>query len=181
MAAPADLSPLPGLLPGGGVVQVAYHVDDVREAARRWHELTGVGPFFVQEHVPLVSARSGGQDVVFDQTCAVTQWGEVMLELVQLHTIEPPELEATVVPGGHGLHHVAVMVEDLDAALEAFERRGHRVVLDAATEQVRFVFVDPGPELGHLVECYEAVPYLQKLYAAVRRAAERWDGAELFR
>lgn len=162
------------------VVQVAYHVEDVREAARRWHDLTGVGPFFVQDHVPVVRARSEGLDVVFDQTCAVAQWGELMLELVQVHAIEPPELNATLVPTGMGLHHVAVMVDDLEETLTEVRAQGHRVVLNAETDRVRFVFVDGGAQLGHLIECYEAVPYLKKLYAAVRRAADRWDGAHLF-
>jgi hypothetical protein len=163
------------------VVQVAYHVDDVREAARRWNERTGVGPFFVQDHVPIVRATSGGMDVVLDQSCAVTQWGEVMLELVRIHSFGPAALERAVVPHGTGLHHVAVFVDDLNAALSSFEASSVPVVLDAETDQTRFVFVDPGPEFGHLVECYEAGPYLQRLYAAVRRTAAQWDGNELFK
>lgn len=173
----AQPTPLPAPLQGCPVIQVAYHVEDVREAARRWHAMTGIGPFFVQDHVPLVRASSDGVDVVFDQTCAVAQWGEVMLELVQVHSVEPPAL----LPYGMGLHHLAVLVEDLDATVATLEELGHRIVLDAATPQLRFVFVDPGPELGHLIECYEAAPYVQKLYAAVRRAADHWDGVELFK
>lgn len=162
------------------VVQVAYMVPDVREAARRWHTTFGVGPFFVQDHVPLVRATSAGHDVVFDQSCAVTQWGEVMLELVAHHAISPASVAAAIVPRETGLHHIAVLVPDLEASLAHLQDLGLRVVLDAETPQQRFVFVDPGSEAGHLIECYEATPYLQRLYRAVRRAAEYWDGRTLF-
>lgn len=36
----------------GNLYQVAWVVDDLTEATRRWLDTTGVGPFFVIEHVP---------------------------------------------------------------------------------------------------------------------------------
>ena len=57
--------------PGLRMVQVAYTVDDVRTAARAWHEATGIGPFFVREHVPTERVTASGEDGVFDHTCAL--------------------------------------------------------------------------------------------------------------
>jgi catechol 2,3-dioxygenase-like lactoylglutathione lyase family enzyme len=163
------------------MVQVAYAVDDVRAAAERWHETTGIGPFFVREHVPTARVSVNGSPAVFDHTCALAWWGEVMVELVQHHELAPPTLAGSMAGRPGALHHVACFVDDLDATLKHLGERGWPIVMDAETPQTRFVFVDPGPEAGHLVELYEENEYLSGLYAQVRDAALNWDGVELFR
>lgn len=163
------------------MVQVAYTVDDVREAARAWHETTGIGPFFVREHVPTTRVSASGEEAVFDHSCALAWWGEVMVELVKHHQLEPTALASAMAGPSGALHHVACFVDDLDDTLERLAARGWRTVMDADTPQTRFVFVDPGPEAGHLVELYEPSEYLRGLYDRVRDAARDWDGQDLFR
>lgn len=163
------------------VVQVAYATTDVRAAARRWHELTGAGPFFVRENVPMVSVASGGEEAVFDHTCALGQWGEVMVEFVHHHELSPPALDRGMRRGGTGIHHVACFVDDLEQAADQLRTGGATQLLDARTPEVRFMFFDVGPEMGHLVELYEDTPYLTSLYERVREASVGWDGSNLLR
>lgn len=163
------------------VVQVAYATTDVRKAATRWHELYGAGPFYVREHVPTRRVLVDGTEAVFDHTCALGQWGEVMVEFVQHHALEPQALESDMRRGGMGLHHVACFVEDLDEARDHLVAGGARVVMDAESYEVRFLFLDLGPEIGHLIEIYEAMPYLTELYRRVRQASIGWDGSRLLR
>lgn len=163
------------------VVQVAYATTDVRAAARRWTELYGAGPFFVRDHVPIRRVTASGEEAVFDHSCALGQWGNVMVELVHHHELAPAVLEEDMRRGGTGLHHVACFVDDLDAAVERMTSGGARVVMDALSNEVRFVFLDPGPEFGHLIELYEETPYLRELYQMVREASIGWDGTESIR
>ncbi|MBB3665550.1 hypothetical protein FB384_004508 [Prauserella sediminis] len=120
-------------------------------------------------------------DGVFDHTCALGQWGPVMVEFVHHHALEPAPLERDMRRHGIGVHHVACFVDDLEQACERMVEGGARVVVDAETPEVRFVFLDVGPAMGHLVELYERTPYLSELYGRVARAAEGWDGTDLFR
>jgi Glyoxalase/Bleomycin resistance protein/Dioxygenase superfamily len=163
------------------VVQVAYATTDVRAAARRWHELYGAGPFFVRDDVPTKRVTVDGEEAVFEHSCALGQWGDVMVELVHHHRLAPEALERDMRRGSTGIHHVACFVDDLEEARDQLARGGARVVMDAQTPEVRFLFVDPGPELGHLVELYEQTPYLSALYAQVREASVGWDGSDVVR
>ncbi|GLX11153.1 VOC family protein [Microbispora sp. NBRC 16548] len=165
----------------GPVVQIAYATTDVRKAALRWHELTGAGPFFVREHVPMAGVTSGGGPAVFDHSCALGQYGDVMIELVHHHALEPQGLEDVMRRDGRGVHHVAHFVDDLEETRAFLESRDVPLVMDAQSEEVRFLFFDPGPEVGHLIECYEATDYLRTLYAKVRRASVGWDGRNVLR
>lgn len=171
-------------LDGSGLrlVQVAYATTDVRAAARRWHDLTGAGPFFVRDHVPIREVvGAGGEVAVFDHTCALGQWGEVMVEFVHHHELAPPALDSVMRRGGTGIHHVACLVDDLEVARERLLAGGAELVMDARTPEVHFLFFDLGPEMDHLLEVYEASPYLVELYARVREASVGWDGTDLLR
>lgn len=158
------------------VVQIAYKVDDVWSAARRWHELTGAGPFFVREHVPIAWATHQGQPAVFDHSTACGQWGPVMIELVQHHRVEPPAMAAAF--GSTGINHVAWFVDDLEAERSRLVAAGGTEVMHAHTGSVAFAFFDLGDHTGHLVECYEPMEFLTGFYATVREAARNWDGAD---
>lgn len=163
------------------VVQVAYATTDVRAAAREWHERYGAGPFFVRDNVPMTQVLVDGEEAVFDHSCALGQWGNVMVELVHHHELEPAALEDDMRRGAIGVHHVACFVDDLEAARDQLVEAGARVVMDARSREVRFIFLDPGPEHGHLIEIYEETPYMSALYRKVREAAADWDGSELIR
>ncbi|NYE35817.1 hypothetical protein F4692_000921 [Nocardioides cavernae] len=163
------------------VVQVAYATTDVRAAAREWHERYGAGPFFVRDHVPMSHVTVDGEEAVFDHSCALGQWGNVMVELVHHHDLAPPALEEDMRRNGTGIHHVACFVDDLEQARDQLVAAGARVVMDAQSQEVRFIFLDPGPDHGHLVEIYEETPYMSRLYGKVRDAAVGWDGSDVIR
>jgi catechol 2,3-dioxygenase-like lactoylglutathione lyase family enzyme len=160
------------------VVQIAYTVDDVWEAARRWHALTGAGPFFVKEHIPIDWAEHDGRPATFDHSTALGQWGPVMLELVVHHQVDPPELAQRIRGSGPGINHVAVFVDDLDAERDRLVREGATEVLRAQTGTTTFAFFEPADPLGHLLECYEATGILRSLYRMIRDAAVDWDGSD---
>lgn len=161
----------------GRIVQIAYAVDDVRAAALRFHTVTGAGPFFVRDHIPIDRAVHGSAPAVFDHSSACGQWGELMVEFVTHHRLEPAGLDRAMRRSRPGFHHVAWFVEDLDRELDRLAAASAEPVLVADTGAVRFAFVDPGEPVGHLVECYEPNDYLQAFYRAVRSAAVGWDGA----
>lgn len=160
-----------GPLPGAPV-QLAWAVDDVRAAARRWSS-RGVGPFFVLDHIELSRARVDGRTGEFDHSSAYGWWGEVMVELLQDHAPDPrwrrpPEL-----------HHVACFVDDVTTAADAMTDHGWPEVLRAETAGgTTFAFHDARDELGHLVEVYVPDDRLRGFYRMVRGATERWDGSD---
>lgn len=160
------------------VAQVAYAVADLDVAARTWADSFGAGPFLVRHHPPLRAQDAAGAPAVFAHSSAYGQWGAVQVELLQVHEGTSATLGA-VVPGGPGLHHVAVFVDDLAGAGRELAARGWPRVMTAWTSSgLAFAFHDARAELGHLVEVYEPQPPLLALYTSVARAAQGWDGRD---
>ena len=162
------MTPLP-------IRQVAYFVPDVRAAAQTHHALTGSGPYFVASHIPLKRALHRGVERLLDHTSAYGQWGEVMIEFVQQNNPGPSAFHDLYPEGSgrYGLHHVALFVEELGAALASFNQGGHATALEAEMmDGFRYAFVDMVATLGHMAELYEPKPQLTGFYDYVRKAAQ---------
>jgi hypothetical protein len=161
------------------IVQIAYHVSDVEEAAHRMSQTIGAGPFFVAEHIELTSCTYRGSPVEFDHSSAYGQSGHLMLELIHQHNEGPSAIRDMYGPDEEGLHHVAAFVDDLPTARKHFEILSYETAMVAETTSgVTFVFMDARQKLGHMLELYEPTPMLRAFYDMVRDAALDWDGSD---
>jgi len=161
------------------IVQVAYAVDDVRIAAAGHATRFGSGPFFVLDHIEIQTVQHRGEPAVFDHSSAYGQSGDVMIELVCLHRVEPLSLRRQLEQRGRGIHHLAYFVEDLDREAARLDELGYAQAMLATTASgLRFAFHDAVAELGHLWEIYEPTERLQDFYAMVAQASVGWNGRE---
>lgn len=163
------------------VRQLAYYVSDIEAAALAHHQTFGSGPFFTFPHVPLTSSVHRGVERAFDHSSAYGQLGDVMVEFVALHSAEPNAIWDVFPPesGRYGLHHTAIWVEDLDAAISEFDAQGMALAqLSHTAFGTSFAFIDATVSLGHMIELYEADDGLKSFYAMVRDAAQGWDGTD---
>ncbi len=156
-------------------MQIAYAVSDVTAAAERFAASTGAGPFFVVPHIAVTESRVHGVDAAFDHSSAYGQWGDVMVELVEEHSLP------IVVPDS-GVHHVAFMVPSLADAAAWCVAQGWPEALWARTGSGQeFVFHDSRAALGHLVELYEPSDRLLRFYTMVADASRGWNGTDAVR
>ncbi len=166
------------------VRQLAYFVPDMAAAAAAHSARFGSGPFFILRHVALARSTHRGVLRRFDHSSAYGQWGDVMVEFVQQHGDEPSAMH-DLYPAGSGrfgLHHVAVFVESLDAAIAEFEAQDCPLAqLSERPDGMRFAFADASASLGHMIELYEPSEALTGFYAMVRGAAQDWDGENVLR
>lgn len=162
----------------GAPVQIAYAVPDVDVAARAWADRFGAGPFFVRRHIALADVMYRGAPAEFDHSSAYGQWGALMVELVADHTDGPTVVNDRRGAAFTGLHHVAFIVHDLDAALKLLIASGFEVAMSARTKDAtRFHFVDTVAALGHYIELYQRSPRVTGFYDMVADAARGWDGS----
>jgi hypothetical protein len=163
----------------GRIVQIAYDVDDVHEAAAHHASRFGTGPFFVHDHIPLASVFHRGQPGVFDHSSAYGQSGGVMVELVCQHEVAPASLREQLRQRGAGIHHMAYFVDDLDLEAARLDSLGYPQAMLASTASGRrFAFHDAVADLGHLLEIYELDEGLGGFYRKVAEAADGWDGRD---
>ncbi|MFT4054146.1 MAG: VOC family protein [Novosphingobium sp.] len=164
------------------VRQIAYFVPDVVAAAKAHMAAFGSGPYYVAEHIPLTSSLHRGRPAELDHTSAYGQWGEVMVEFVQQNNDGPSVFRDLFPDGAQGMHHVALIVDDLQAAIARFEAAGHETALYAEVAPgVGFAMVDCVAELGHFVELYEPTPQLLAVYDLMRTSARDFDGSDPIR
>lgn len=162
--------------------QIAYFVQDVRVAAERHSALYGSGPYFVAEHIALRRAVHRGVEGVLDHSSAYGQWGELMIEFVQQNDPGPSVFREMYPDGREGMHHVALIVDDLAVARARFEDAGMPVALHAEMmDGFTFLMMDAVARYGHFVELYEGAPVLTGFYDMVRETARGFDGRDVIR
>lgn len=158
------------------ICQMAWVVNDLEEAAHRWHRAMGIGPFMVSRHIQLKDLHYRGEPSALDFSTAIAQAGPVQIELVQQHCDSPSCYRDSIPAGQEGMHHVAIVADDYDATLALYAGQGFDVANAGFFGKARFCYVDCRPALGHMVEVLERCKPIDAFFAAIRRSAEEWDG-----
>jgi hypothetical protein len=126
-----------------------------------------------------VSHRDGAAG--WSHSTSLGQCGRVMIELIEQHSAWPESLAAQLRVGEYGLHHVAWLVDDLDAESARLEGMGIHHIMSATTGPQEFRFHDGTDGLGCRIEIYLGQPPVPAVFAAVARAAQGWNGEHCLR
>lgn len=159
-------------------MQTCWLVPDLEEAIHRWARTAGVGPFFWFDDVGASEGRHRGAPTPFPaSTAAIAYAGDVQIELVCQENDDPGIFRDVYPRGQYGVHHVAVISEDYDADRDAYVAAGAEVAYEAFIGgRTRTCWVDTSADLGFMVELLERSRARDAGFAAMRAAAESWDG-----
>jgi catechol 2,3-dioxygenase-like lactoylglutathione lyase family enzyme len=169
-----------GLAELGEVMQLAFVPKDFDAAVKHWTEVMGVGPFFLMEgiHLEEMKYRGAPTDAVFD--LALAYWGDIQIELIR-----PRDSHPSIYSGEYadvtGLHHVCILVDDIEDAYAACERHQAEVVIEGKLGDSRVIYADPGNGPGSLVEILQQGEGGPGLFAMIKQAGEGWDGSDPLR
>jgi methylmalonyl-CoA/ethylmalonyl-CoA epimerase len=165
------------------IVQVAYLVDHLEDAVKWWVATAGAGPFFVVDKpIELDEATHNGVTAIYSHTPAFGQCGDLQIELVKVHDLQPEGLAHAFAPARHAVHHVACFVEDRESEGQRLDDLGIPEVLAVRRGPTTISFHDATPLCGHLIELYpESATETHDLYRRVRAAAQDWDGSDPMR
>ena len=64
------------------IIQIAYAVRDVREAAAFWSKKYNIGPFYVNEHIKIQNTLVNRKESEFDHSSAYGWKENTMIELI---------------------------------------------------------------------------------------------------
>jgi hypothetical protein len=166
------------------IVQIAYHVTDIHQAALKMVDTLGAGPFFISENILLSAATHRGEATDFIHSSAYGQWGAVMVELVKQEDDEiKTPFRDMYQKDQEGLHHTAIIVDHFDDTVAHFQKQGLELATRCFTKSgnVEFGFIDATATMGHMIEIYEGSDPLLGFYQLVRSAAVDWDGSDPLR
>ena len=85
------------------IIQIAYAVRDVREAAAFWSKKYNIGPFYINEHIKIQNTLVNRKESEFDHSSAYGWKENTMIELICDHEIQDIPKNSN----SKGIHHVA--------------------------------------------------------------------------
>lgn len=160
----------------GPIDQIGFVVADLdRSVAERTDKL-GLGPWTVFRGVTL-DGRYRGAPTRVAIDVALAYQGDVQIELIQpTNAAASPYRSADGAPLC-GMHHMAWVVDDLDAAVAAATARGLSVVFEASNPSTRVAYLEAEGDAGVLYEFIEGAG-MREMIAAGIAAARGWDGRD---
>ena len=160
---------------------IGYVVEDLRAGVERFAASFGAGPFFAMEHIVFEEVTFRGEPALYDHSSAFGAWGDMLVELSQVHDARPAGLRQALVSPGRGVGHVAWLAESLEDETERLVALGLTPFHTGRTGPAAAVWFDGAPLLGHPVEVLQRRDQILGFYAMVRAAATGWDGTEPYR
>lgn len=162
---------------------IGYWVDDLEASAWDLHRTLGIGPFAHAPHITFteftMAGRAADLPVVFDHSAAFAAWGSTIIEIGQVHAIDP-DLAAAYAVGAGGVSHVSWTAPDLDVERARLAEMGCEFINTAQTGPVSVLWVTGGRLFGHPIEVHLRTPFIEGMHARLVQKAADWDGREIF-
>ena len=164
----------------GPIRQVGYVVDDIDQAMQSWIDLS-VGPWFVIRRLPM-RALYRGEPCETTLSLALSNSGELQLELIQQLDDTPSIFTEFLAADGPGYHQLAYWTEDFDATMKAVEEAGWPVAWSGGEGfGVRFAYIEPPNSPATIIEVSELTETTRASATHIRDAAANWDGSDPIR
>jgi len=133
------------------VCQLGFVVNDIEKACEYYTSTFGIGPFTVLDEVDMGGAILRGKPVSTKIKVAFAKSGEIDVEFIQPLQGENLYTEFLATKG-EGIHHVGFQIEDMDAAMAEFARRGLAPVFHHDMGVMDFAYFDTSEFGGLMVE-----------------------------
>lgn len=159
----------------GSVYQLAFVVEDLNEAAQNWVR-AGAGPFygFDDFHFVEVLEPAGAESPRLDILLGFS--GDTMIELIKPQH-DPQQLFANTGP-----HHVARLVDDIDAYVGAQPDTGPKVLFKGVFPTgTPAAYLDTRPGLGIITELIVHDEIMSSMLNTMHAEARAFTGADPIR
>ncbi len=159
----------------GPIDQIGYVVTDLDAAVAARVSGLGLGPWTIFRGTTL-DGHYRGRPVSVTIDVALAYQGALQVELIAPRGAGPSPYADDAGPR-RGAHHVAWLVDDLDAGIAAAALRGLDAVFVAGNAAVRVAYLEHPGEPGILYELIEGAGMRAMIDAGIAAAAG-WDGTD---
>lgn len=125
------MKPLPFMQ--NGVAQIAFLVEDLDKTVENYHRLFGIAPwhFYTYEKPILSHMTRNGEPADYAMRVALSYFGSSRIELIEQKRGDTVYQEF-IDSHGFGIHHLGVLVDDMEEALTLAREAGLKVTMDGA-------------------------------------------------
>lgn len=168
--------------PMGGIVQVAYVVQDLHQAMRDFSQRLKIGPWFYADTYDVQDAVYRGRPTDMRMGLALGFSGHMCFELIHMVDDKPSVYRDIVDKRGWGFHHLGMATRSYDADVERYRAMGYEVAFSGRTKRgIRFGYLDTSDNLPGMLELIEFNDQQDRFYGSMHLAAKGWDGTDPFR
>lgn len=160
----------------GPVGQLGYVVHDLEEAAARWAETTGIGPWRSLGRLELDHFTYDGEASDVEIGIAVAYSGDVQIELIQQFNDAPSMYRDLLDTYGEGAQHICFYPDDYDAAMEHALASGMEVGQEGALWGIRFAYLRG--DAGRVIELADLPEPVRSGRQKGIDEAAAWDGTD---
>ncbi len=143
-----------------GIGQVALVVEDLDATVERYWKTFGIGPwhFYTYKKPLLKMSRYHGEEVEHAFRIALSYFGPTRIELVE--SIKGDSIyEDFIAAHGYGVHHLGILVDDMQAALQKARQAGFVVLQEGAgfgpDGDGRYAYLSTEENFGAIFELIE--------------------------
>ncbi|MFX0088097.1 MAG: VOC family protein [Candidatus Hodarchaeota archaeon] len=143
------------------IEQLSYVYKDIRKQAKIMEEIYGIPTFAQMENIPHQDATFRGKEVTIILDFAFSRLLNVQIELQQWKSGDSLYKEF-IDQGKEGLHSIGIYVEDLQAFIDEFKKRGIEVLQTGKVGKQWFAYFDTEKTFGVLLEAQQTVKRRRK-------------------
>ena len=131
--------------------QLSYVYKDVKNQAKIMENLYGIPKFAQMENITHQDATYRGKEVTIVIDYAFSRLLNVQVELQQWKSGDSL-FKDFIDQGKEGLHSIGVYVEDLEAYIDQFKKRGIEVLQTGQISKFKFAYLNTEKTFGFLLE-----------------------------
>jgi len=143
------------------IEQLSYVYKDIKKQAKIMEELYGIPTFAQMEDIVHQDATFRGKPVEITVDYAMSRLMNVQIELQQWKSGDSLYKEF-IDQGKEGLHSIGVYVEDLQAFIDEFKKRGIEVLQTGKVGKQWFAYFDTEKTFGVLLEAQQTLKRRRK-------------------
>jgi methylmalonyl-CoA/ethylmalonyl-CoA epimerase len=156
--------------------QIGFLVHDLDAAVHRWTAHSRVGPWTIYRNIVL-DGHFRGMPTRVKMDVALGYQCDMQIELITVTNDAPSPYRASDGTRLSGLHHLARIVDDLEAAVADAQACGLKVEFTASNSSTSVAYLRALEEPGTLFEFIEGEG-MRAMWEAGVAQARAWDGRE---
>ena len=141
--------------------QMSFVYKDIKKQAKIMEQIYSIPTFAQMENITHQEATYRGKEVTIIIDYAFSRLLNIQIELQQWKSGDCLFKEF-IDQGKEGLHSIGVYVEDLDAYIDEFKKRGIEVLQTGQIGKQKFVYLDTKQTFGVLLEISTTVKRRRK-------------------
>lgn len=160
----------------GRIDQIGIVVEDVEQGIQTWMDRLGVGPWTLFRGAGVTGhCRGEATAVTFD--VAMGYQGETQIELMQITNDAPSPYRDASGNLLFGMHHVAWVVDNLEAAMAQAAADGMKLVFRAGSPGTEVAYFEMDGQPGMMFEFIESAVTRELMDNGIA-ATRTWDGTD---